>query len=311
MSNSSNESSKKKGLVGAIGFAVVLFTGLILLFMSYKKIPTGYVGVVYNMNGGVTGKVLGEGGHFLKPAERVSKFLIGIEQSYLTATSDGDSKEDDSFEVPSKDGKALTVDLTFTYRFDPDRVADTFKRFHGMNGKEIKNTFIKPSVMTWTKEITAKRSVTDIIGDQRSAINEELSAYLKEKFDSYGIIIETASLINVDPDKETRKAIQAKVNAQQEKELAQVQAETAKINAEKDKQVAEIAAETSITKANADAEVKRIEAEAEAEANRKIAASLSEELVEKIKYEKWNGKLPTVQGNDSTIIDMRSNSKEK
>ena len=30
----------------------------------------------------------------------------------------------------------------------------------------------------------------------------------------------------------------------------------------------------------------------------------SPELIEKIKYEKWNGELPTVQGSDSTIVDI-------
>ena len=45
-------------------------------------------------------------------------------------------------------------------------------------------------------------------------------------------------------------------------------------------------------------------AEAEAEANRKIAASLTSTLIDKIKYEKWNGELPQVQGNTTPIINM-------
>lgn len=42
----------------------------------------------------------------------------------------------------------------------------------------------------------------------------------------------------------------------------------------------------------------------EAEANRKIAASLTPELNEKIKYEKWNGVLPEVTGTNNPIINM-------
>ena len=45
----------------------------------------------------------------------------------------------------------------------------------------------------------------------------------------------------------------------------------------------------------------RIAAEAEADANRKIAASLTNELIEKIKYEQWNGELPTVTGSTPII----------
>lgn len=49
------------------------------------------------------------------------------------------------------------------------------------------------------------------------------------------------------------------------------------------------------------AEAMRIAAEAEADANRKIAASLTDELIEKIKYEQWNGELPTVTGSTSIV----------
>lgn len=87
----------------------------------------------------------------------------------------------------------------------------------------------------------------------------------------------------------------------QDGELANIEAQTAKVQAEKDKQVAEIAAQKSVIEAEAEAEVVRIQAEAEASANAKIAASLTPELIEKLKYEQWNGQLPNVTGADSII----------
>ena len=47
-----------------------------------------------------------------------------------------------------------------------------------------------------------------------------------------------------------------------------------------------------------------IAAEAEAEANRKISESLTPELIEKIKLEKWNGTVPQVQGSATPIINV-------
>ena len=48
----------------------------------------------------------------------------------------------------------------------------------------------------------------------------------------------------------------------------------------------------------------RIKADAEAEANKKIAESLTPELIEKQKIDKWNGDVPKVQGgNAATIVD--------
>jgi regulator of protease activity HflC (stomatin/prohibitin superfamily) len=137
---------------------------------------------------------------------------------------------------------------------------------------------------------------------------------LRDKFEVYGIIIDTVNFTDISVDDETAAAIQKKVNAQQELELANIEAETAqiqankerevaRIQAEKDKEVAKIKAEKVVIEAEADAEALRIAAEAEADANKKIASSLTAELIEKIKYEQWNGELPKVSGGTS-IVDI-------
>lgn len=264
-------------------------------------LPAGYVGVVYNMNGGVDGEILTQGWHIVSPTKKVTTYSIGIEQSYLTAEKKGDSKDDESFSIPTSDGKTVLVNLEFSYRFDEDRVADTFITFKGKSGETIKDTFIKPKVIAWTQEVSANYPVTDIFGDKRTEINAELDTYLRQKFDEYGIIIDTVNFTDISVDDETAAAIQKKVTAQQEFELANIEAQTARVQAQKEKEVAEIAAQQAIVEAEAEAEVLRIEAEAEAAANQKIAASLTPELIEKLKYEQWNGQLPSVTGADSII----------
>lgn len=289
--------------LGGIATAVIIALVVIVLFVCTVRIPAGYVGVVYNMNGGISDRTLTQGFHVISPTQSVTTYSIGIEQSYLTASKDGDSSDDESFEVPSNDGKGLTVDMTFTYRYDADRVADTFTRFKGQSGKDVKNSFIKPNIMSWTKEVTAKYSVIDLLGDKRATLNSELTDYLKQKFEPYGIVIESVSLINIDPDEETRSAVQKKVNAQQDLELAKIEQQTANVNAEKEKEVAITKANQEKETAQINAEAKLIEAQAQADANRLISQSLTPELIRQQMYDKWNGKLPTVQaGNDSSVI---------
>lgn len=305
----------KKGTIGGVFLGAIMVVGLIILMMCAERVPTGHVGVVYNMNGGVDGEILTQGWHIVSPTKKVTTYSIGIEQSYLTAADKGDSKKDESFSTPTSDGKSLVVDLEFSYRFDETRVAETFTRFKGQSGEDVKNTFIKPKMVAWTQEVTAKYPVTDVFGDKRQELNEALDVYLKEKFEPYGIIIDTVNFTNISTDEETQAAIQKKVTAQQELELAQIEAQTAKVQAEKDKQVAlieaqknketaMIQAEQAKIKAEGEAEAKKIAAEAEAEANRKIAESLTPELIKKIMYEAWDGKLPTVQGSNTPIIDI-------
>lgn len=305
----------RKGAIGAVILAILILGGLILGLMCTVRVPTGYVGVVYNMSGGVDGEVLTQGWHMVAPTKKVTTYSIGIEQSYLTSDDKGDSPKDESFSIPTSDGKTVKVNLEFSYRFDENRVAETFTMFKGKSGEDIKDTFIKPKIIAWTQEVSANYPVTDIFGDMRTQINAELDVYLRDKFEPYGIIIDTVNFTDISVDSETAAAIQKKVNAQQELELANIEAETAqiqankdrevaRIQAEKDKEVASIKAEQEIIAAQAKADALKIAAEAEAEANRKIAQSLTSELIEKIKYDQWDGKLPTVSGSNGTIVSI-------
>lgn len=304
-----------KGLVGGVTLGVVMAGGLLLGLSCAERVPTGHVGVIYDMNGGVDGEVLSQGWHLVSPTKKVTTYSIGIEQSYLTAAEKGDSPNDESFSTPTADGKSLVVDLEFSYKFDESRVAETFTRFKGQSGSDVKNSFIKPKMIAWTQEVTAKYPVTDVFGDKRQELNEALDVYLKNKFEPYGIIIDTVNFTNISTDEETQSAIQKKVTAQQELELAQIEAQTAKVQAEKDKQVAiieaeknketaKIQAEQLKIKTEGEAEAKRIKSQAEADANKKISESLTPDLIEKIMYERWDGKLPTVQGSNTPIIDI-------
>lgn len=308
----------KRGLLGGITLAILIVFALIMGSMCMSKVPAGYIAVQYNVNGGIEGDVLEQGWHFVSPTIKTTLYSIGLEQSYLTSEDKGDSPHDESFKTPTADGKSLTVELEFSYRFNQDVITDTFTKFKGKSGETVKDTFIKPKMKAWTQEVTAKYPVTDVFGDKRQELNEALDEYLKTKFSPYGIVIDTVNFTSISTDDETAAAIQKKVNAQQEQELANIEAKTAKINADKDKEVALIAAEQekeksaieaeqAKIKAEGQAEATRIKAEAEAEANKKIAESLTPELIEKQKIDKWNGSVPVVQGNDgSTIIDVGS-----
>lgn len=315
-----------KRIVGAIVTGAICMILLITILSMTEKVPAGYVGIVYSMNGGVSDEVLTQGWHVVSPTKSVTLYSVGIEQSYLTSGEDGDSKNNDSFEVPTSDGKGLTVDLTFTYRYDPDRVAELFTRFKGQSGKEVRDTFIKPNIISWVKEVTAKYPVTEILGEERANLNIAVSDYVKDKFNPYGIIVENTSLINIEADEETRAQVQRRVNAIQELELAQTEKKTAQvkadqekevaltkaqqdketaiIKAEQDKETATINAEQAKIKAEGQAEALRIKAEAEAAANKMIAESLTPELIEKAKIDKWNGDVPKVSGSSATIVDI-------
>lgn len=294
----------KKGFLGGIVLAVLIVFGVIMIALCTTRVPAGYVAVQYNMNGGVKDEVLTQGWHVVSPTTKTTLYTIGIEQSYLTAGENGDSEGDESFTASSSEGKAMTIDLTFTYQYQTENVTNIFTRFKGQSGKEVRDSFIKPNIVSWTKEVIARYKVSDVLGEERANINLALTEYLAEKFENYGIIISNVSLINIDVDEETRQAINAKITAQQN-------AETQAINNQTNIEKAEAEAKVKLTQAQAEADAKKIQAEAEAEANELLQKSLTDKILRQEYIDKWNGELPEiVTGDDSISLMIPAESEE-
>jgi regulator of protease activity HflC (stomatin/prohibitin superfamily) len=88
-------------------------------------------------------------------------------------------------------------------------------------------------------------------------------------------------------------------------EQAKADYESAKLDAMTKLTKVEAEAKAKLIAAKASAEAKLINARAEAEANKTLNASITPEILEYFKIERWNGKLPTVTGNSSTLIDLK------
>lgn len=281
--------------LGGFVAAIVLVIGVIICMKSLVRVPAGYAAVQYNTNGGVEKKVLDQGWHWKSPMVKTTLYTVGLEQSYLTASKKGDSPDDDSFTASSSEGKSMTLELTYTYQYKQNSVADVFTRFKGQSGKEVRDSFIKPNIVSWTKEIVANYKVSDILGSERANINSAVSDYLAKKFEPYGITISNVSLINIDVDKDTMKAINAKIKAQQDAETQAIQNQT---NIDK----AKADAEAEVTKAQGDADAKVIAAQAEADANAKINSSITDQLIRMKEAEaRLKHGWVTVQGSDTVV----------
>ena len=50
-----------KGFVGSVVTGIVIVLIIVCGFACTERVPAGYVGVVYNMSGGVTGETLNQG----------------------------------------------------------------------------------------------------------------------------------------------------------------------------------------------------------------------------------------------------------
>lgn len=269
-----------KGILALATVGVLAVVGGGYAVTRIERIPTGTVGVVYTTKSGVQEETLGEGWHFLSPFQKVKEFTIGNEQLILT-DSKSKKKENESFKVATSDDANIGISFQMSYRFIPNKVVDTYKKYKGMDGEKIVEERLKTVLRSKVSEVTANYSLMDIYSGNRNEINTKITKYLDEQFEQeFGIEVLDASIIDVHPDNNLKKTIDERVAALQKKQKAKAEQETIKVEAETKLLQAENEAKIKIKQAEAAAEVKIKQAEAEAKANEKLAESITPELIE-------------------------------
>ena len=282
-----------------------LFVAGGLFLACTVRIDPGYSGIQYSLNNGIKGEVLNQGLHFKSPFMKVTSYSVATTQGNLSKDRKEGSKDDESFMIATSDGKTVEVDLEYSYHFDVEDLPSTFTQFKGQSGEEIETTFMRGKLKTYTNDVSSKFSVLDIYGEKRTELNAAILEYTRDKFAEFGIVIDSINLSRIELDEQTAKAIQDKINKQQELESLKVEAQKAEVEAEKLLVQKQADVDAKILEAEAEAEAIRIKAEAEAEANRLISESLTSELLQLEQINKWNGDVPQVQGNSTPIIDLK------
>lgn len=265
----------KSKKIGAIVLGVILVGGTVFTLKSMERIKPGYVGVVYSMSGGIQDDVLTQGWKWVGPTKKVTQYSIATEQLYLSSTEG--SKNDESFDVTCKDGK-LNVDFEMSYSFDAEKVPEIFTRYRGMSGEDVIDSIVRGKIKTYVSEVTSQYSVLDAHLEKKAELNNAITEHLRTKLSDFGVTVESANLTRTQPDAAVEEAITRRSAAAQELEAETLKQEQAKKEAE-----------TKKIQAQGEADAQLIAAEAEAKANKILQESLSEELIEMKRIEKWNG----------------------
>ena len=278
----------RKGFIGAITLGVIIVVGLICLLICIERIPVGYEGVVYSMNGGVQQETLKQGWHIISPTKKVKEFTISEEQLNLT------QENGESFTVSTADNAGIAISFQMSYRFDSEKIIDTYSKFRGMDGEDIVSNRIKNVLKSKISEVTSGYSMMDIYSGSRSEINKKLTEYLNAEFiKSYGVEVISASIIDVHPDEQLQKTIQDRVTALQKKQQAEAEQETVKVEAK-----------TKKIKAQAEADAMIIAAQAEAEAYRIKSEQITDNLLKKWELDARNKHgWVTIQGANTIVTD--------
>lgn len=203
----------------------------------------------------------------------------------------------------SSDIQQVKTLITLNYNIDKVNAATLYREI----GSDYVSTLMYPRVQENAKIVFSHYTAENLV-QKRDTLSAEILTLMQEDLSSYGINVSAVAIENIDFTDAFTNAVEAKQVATQEKLTAQTQQERLTMEAEAQAQRETIAAQAQAerNKIAADAEAYAImtKAEAEAEANAKVAASLSEALIDYVRAQAWDGKLPTITGDTPTIVDM-------
>lgn len=257
--------TKKIGKIVAIVIAVAVI--VVLATSCFTVVEAGHTGVVMTF-GAVSDDVLEEGLHFKAPFVQTVKQMNNRTQ-----------KAEASGTASSNDLQIVSYVVAVNYRVNNTSSASLYKNV----GMDYENVVLVPAIQESIKAVSAQYTAEQLI-TQRQTVGEDIKSALSEKINSYGITVEIFNIVNFDFSEEFNAAVEAKQTAQQNA-----------LKAEQDLARIEVEAKQKVTQAEAEAESIKLIQE---------ALATSPDYTEYVKWNKWDGKLPTVMGDSDILLDM-------
>lgn len=263
-------------------------------FTFITQVPTGFTGVLTTF--GKVEDVTLEAGINLKCPWQGIVLMDNREQ-----------RSTFNFLAFSSDIQQTNVSGSINYKIDQTAAMNIYRSV----GKNYHDILITPRLVENAKVVFSKYTAENLIS-KRDILADEILNLMKNDLEVYGIQIISISIEDIDFTDAFTNAIEAKQVATQEKLRAETQQQQATMEAaaqaERQKIAANASAEVMRIDADAEAYATSTRAAAEAEANKLINASLTQDLINYVQANNWNGELPnTYMGNSNTpmpIIDI-------
>ena len=276
---------------------LISVTGLIAIIIanSIVFVPTGYVGI-RTAYGQISEKPVTKGMNLKSPAEKI--YLVNCKQQEVNL------KDLQIWSETSERTEVYCQNVVVSYQINAEYATWIWSNVEEWDTNLVKQTTIESGVKAATKrfddiEVTDRSKI-------EPAAKELVQKALNDKYNEQIVNVVSVTIGNMNFSDAYNEAIEKKAQAKLAAEAAEYQNKEAKIRAEAEAEQKKIAAqgdaEAAKIAAQGKAEAKKIESDAEAEANRKIAESLTPEIIEYKKTNKWNGQLPTYLGDANILL---------
>lgn len=194
------------------------------------------------------------------------------------------------FIVTTKDGSQFSMDPNLSYRLRRESAIEVFAKYRRPLN-DIEQNYMRTAIKDAYRIQANKYTANELIA-HRAQFEDDVKAMLEETLENEGFHVEQFTS-QIEPPKSLTEMINSK-NAAVESAL----------KAENEVKKAEADAKIAVAKAEGEAKAMRVRADAEAYYNAKISASLTDRIVAVDWIEKWDGKMPSVQGGTGNLMPV-------
>lgn len=254
-------------------FALFATIVIIVAIWPISSVPTGTRGVI--TFGGKITSIEQEGFLFIWPWERLSVFSVRAEPADI-----------ETAEGSTADQQPVHVSLTVRYAIEPNKVAEVYEKYTHTGDL---SSYVSTAVQEVFKAVTSRYTAPELIS-KRAEVSAAITAALQRKLDTYGARVVNIDMRNFSFSQTYMNAINEKVTQEQLAKAAVNKLAT--VEAEQKQKVLVAEAEAKATLARAEAEAKSLQIKNDALARNKDVLELNRIEVERVKAERWDGKLP-------------------
>lgn len=276
-----------------------LLSFFLILFASFTKVPANSVGIIYDeIHGGVQEKTYSEGFHSKSIFEHITTISTANRSALVKTTGQ------------TNDGQYATFELSIIYKIKKE---DAGKFYKVTNADDIPqdalDTIIKSSLQSSTIKFNIFELLSTELENARIDFKEDLSNAL---YENYYITLVDVAFDDLDGGAEVEAILQKSAKAQQEIDIAKLEAEANLITANNESEVKKILADASAyaisQEGNAQGQaasayvnniLKMIDGLYENMQGQLTYEQCSEMVLSIVFYDSWDGKLPEVLTSDS------------
>jgi prohibitin 2 len=261
-----------------IGFIILV----VVLAASVKIVEAGHRGVLLKFGAVDTSASLNEGIHFVVPfRDNIVPLEVRTQKIEENAAS------------ASGDLQDVSTQVALNYHVDPNTAPTLFQQL----GFDYASRVVSPAIQESVKQVTARYNAENLITN-RETVKAEIETQIEQRLGPYGIDVETISITEFQFSEQFRRAVEAKVEAEQRALQATNDLRRIEIEAQQAEARAIGEQQSNIARAEGVRQAAVLQAQGEAEAIQIVEAQLRENprYLEWLKTQRWDGVLPLVTG---------------